>query len=992
MRSFLGLAALVLAASACSLTVPDPPERGTASTTGSGGSGVGGGEGGQGGSPPACGDGLVAQGEPCDDGNDVAGDGCDAACAEEAGYACSGEPSACAAVCGDGLLRGSEVCDDANLKAGDGCDGACAGEPGFDCTGEPSVCAAVCGDGLLRGDEGCDDGNASVGDGCDGCAVELGYVCSGEPSLCAATCGNGTLDPGEPCDDGNLLPSDGCGAGCSLELGFLCTGAPSACAPICGDGFVKGTESCDDGAALGGDGCSASCSVESGYTCVGFPSQCGAVCGDGLVRGSELCDDGGHAQGDGCASDCTLEYAYQCSGEPSACGTVCGDAAVGGAEACDDGNTADGDCCAASCASVPGCEIEQNDTASEATDFAANATLGVLYGFVSQPGDVDYYALTIPAGPKRSLVAEVVGGLAGTSCESGALDAWLSVFDATLDSRARDDDSGVEHCPRASTPSLDPGTYYVAVKASPFAPDLTFDYGLSVAWGTLGDGLVENGEECDDGNLVLGDGCDAQGRFEPVPEVEPNDLTTSATGPLVPPAVVKGQHGSLADVDLYRIELPTTADLRIEAWDYAGRGRCEQQAGSDTSLELLNAQGVVLASDEDGGPGLCPRLAPESDRALRGLAPGTYFLRSVAATTGTTVPVTYYQLLVDFDAACGDLLTQGYEECDGGPSCTASCTRIQSCGDGLLDAPESCDDGDAIPGDGCDVGCVLEASLTELEPNDTPSAADAASSSNPLLDLQSGAFLSGTLPTGSDVDLYRVLLPSTTTLALETWDDSGADCRSGLATIVSVRDAAGVTLLSDTAGAGAEACGALVGTFDAGTYYVAAQKNGIGAASSYTLGVRALADLGLESEPNFPVSLAIPLLGDEVFVRGTETGAGDLDAFAVTLTAGRSLRVELTEGGAETCESNEVDSRLWVYDATGALLATDDDSGRGLCSRLDGTGVSPDDAGLASLPAGTYYVVVGAASPASGDTTGVFDYRLAVSQRDPGCADCQGGP
>lgn len=59
-----------------------------------------------------CGDGVLGGDEDCDDGNTDPDDGCDAACAVEAGWACEGAgPSACAEVCGDGMLVGAEVCD-----------------------------------------------------------------------------------------------------------------------------------------------------------------------------------------------------------------------------------------------------------------------------------------------------------------------------------------------------------------------------------------------------------------------------------------------------------------------------------------------------------------------------------------------------------------------------------------------------------------------------------------------------------------------------------------------------------------------------------------------------------------------------------------------------------------------------------------------------------------------------------------------------------------
>lgn len=66
--------------------------------------------------------------ETCDDGGTVAGDGCSAACAIEAGYTCAGAPSACATTCGDGVKAGAEECDDGNAASADGCSAACVAE------------------------------------------------------------------------------------------------------------------------------------------------------------------------------------------------------------------------------------------------------------------------------------------------------------------------------------------------------------------------------------------------------------------------------------------------------------------------------------------------------------------------------------------------------------------------------------------------------------------------------------------------------------------------------------------------------------------------------------------------------------------------------------------------------------------------------------------------------------------------------------------------
>lgn len=55
------------------------------------------------------------------------------------GWSCVG--STCAPVCGDALLRGDETCDDGGAVDGDGCSAACRNEAGFVCGGD--ICVVV---------------------------------------------------------------------------------------------------------------------------------------------------------------------------------------------------------------------------------------------------------------------------------------------------------------------------------------------------------------------------------------------------------------------------------------------------------------------------------------------------------------------------------------------------------------------------------------------------------------------------------------------------------------------------------------------------------------------------------------------------------------------------------------------------------------------------------------------------------------------------------
>ena len=80
------------------------------------------------GDPVVCGDSAIGGAETCDDGNALAGDGCSATCAVEAGWTCATPGQPCTTTCGDGIKAGSEACDDGNLVSHDGCSSACVAE------------------------------------------------------------------------------------------------------------------------------------------------------------------------------------------------------------------------------------------------------------------------------------------------------------------------------------------------------------------------------------------------------------------------------------------------------------------------------------------------------------------------------------------------------------------------------------------------------------------------------------------------------------------------------------------------------------------------------------------------------------------------------------------------------------------------------------------------------------------------------------------------
>jgi cysteine-rich repeat protein len=323
---------------------------------------------------PGCGDRFVEpfRDEQCDDGNDVAGDGCDA-CVAEVGYVCFTFQPCLPTTCGnlsveiDFETRTGEACDDGNNNPNDGCH-ECQAQPGFICNPFDGFCQQqICGNNNLEQDpigrgEECDDGGRVPGDGCDAdCRAEDGFVCD-FGGCRPVVCGDGVIAfPVEGCDDGNTDSNDGCAGDCStFEPGFFCPREGSTCTPIvCGDGRIErdvfgNGEVCDDQNNDAGDGCF-NCQGEPGAICdergCRFP-----VCGDGIVEpfdrgGSEACDDGNDVDGDGCPADCSfVEAGFFCAagGEPCV-RVVCGDGTVFGDETCDDGNDDAGDGCSDVC-------------------------------------------------------------------------------------------------------------------------------------------------------------------------------------------------------------------------------------------------------------------------------------------------------------------------------------------------------------------------------------------------------------------------------------------------------------------------------------------------------------------------------------------------------------------------------------------------------------------------------------------------------------------
>ena len=489
-----------------------------------------------------CGDGIVNGTEECDEGIDIhvggtgGYDGCNANCTKTG-----------IATCGDGKLQSAyEECDDGNKRNGDGCNDKCIIENGWECSdrdGALSVCTAeTCGNAQMDSGEECDD--SMMPTMCLGCVAKNGFVCrlsvppcptNGTGNDCAAqnkTCiaitdmyGDGVVqDNFEACDDGNNVAGDGCHHG-QIERGYICPEAGKRCvAAACGDGIRAYGEECDDGNTADNDGCSARCKLEDGYRCKVIQNaktqccynytatngsaitakDCGSTpapkgtCGNRIVEEGEECD----TTASGCNTNCTLKAGWECqkdvyngSCQRYSCGDTLGNVTIPSgyntAKQCDDGNDSGGDGCSASCRVETGYHCGVYNDVYQCLRGRCND--GILdAGEECDDGNAKPNDGCSPSCKREVMFDEYIdddGIISYTPKCGDGITLWM------IPER---DDRGQYVC--KTIENKDPASPYTN------SADLKKHYGCTY-------GFVP-AEECDDGNLVSGDGCSSQCKVE----------------------------------------------------------------------------------------------------------------------------------------------------------------------------------------------------------------------------------------------------------------------------------------------------------------------------------------------------------------------------------------------------------------------------------------------------------------------------------------------
>jgi len=214
-----------------------------------------------------------------------------------------------------------------------------------------------------------------------------------------------------------------------------------------------------------------------------------------------------------------------------------------------------------------------------------------------------------------------------------------------------------------------------------------------------GDGERVPGEECDDGNGRMGDGCNGVCEQEPsfaCPEAGPCEPSNHCgdgaveTGEVCDDGNTTGGDGCSADcLTLEPSALCATPGVPHPVQCDCGDGQVARAEACD--------DGNVMSGD--GCTADCTRI----ELGWRCPVPGT---SCVAVETPPPAP------------GCGDGVVQEPETCDDGVNaseygptgCTPDCRVPPACGDGVRDEDwgEECDDGGLEPYDGCEPDCRVD--------------------------------------------------------------------------------------------------------------------------------------------------------------------------------------------------------------------------------------------------------------------------------------------
>ncbi|HYC56506.1 MAG TPA: M4 family metallopeptidase [Candidatus Binatia bacterium] len=601
--------------------------------------------------------------------------------------------SADCSVCGNAAVEIGEECDDGNGSAGDGCDDACLYEApdGWSCPPQ------WYGDGEC--DCGCDlldsDCPTPMATHCDfnGCFQGIPDPEDNTQCIPFGSCGDGAVGPAEECDDGNRDDDDGCDFFCHLEVpaGWTCKAdrfddgeCDCGCSKLDADCPSPDAVHCDNNVCPAGD------------PLPGDNTQCtGPTCGDGFLEEGEQCEDGNVAGGDGCGAQCSIETVALTLCTPHEDdGITAGKAEhfrftvpaaaivrleTGAASGCP-GNTT------LSLLTDGGLVLENHDSGAGNCSVIEQLLAAGTYRVAVQRYDsqaLPAYRLLVSSGACNGAVCgnSQVEPLeecdddnlaSDDGCSASCLWEIPAAWSCPRDSYGNgicDCGCGVTDvdCPDDSADACESDSCATTASPDEEAP-------ASCVSSQCGNGIYDQAEECEDGNVNIGDGCDPLCLYEAEPVTTcTTHFDTGITG--------------FSDTDRFSFTVTATSLVTLTTRPVSGLPEDTVLAFYTTNLQLL-AESVVS-----------PTSGNETQLAAV-LGPGRY-IAGVREWKGD--PFDRYLMRIDVGA------------------CSA-------CGDGMLQDGETCDDGagnSGASGSYCSHACVPAGCGAPLTRSGKPSASDA---------------------------------------------------------------------------------------------------------------------------------------------------------------------------------------------------------------------------------------------------------------------------
>jgi len=437
------------------------------------------------------------------------------------------------------------------------------------------------------------------------------------------------------------------------------------------------------------------------------------VCGDGNIDPGEECDDGNNIDGDGCSANCLTEEEPYCELELTK--TDSQDPVQPGDELVYHltlTNIGTADC--------TGEGVLLKDIFDEDTEYISASVSPflmslperqLLWNFgVLEPGETEEVDLTMLVSPDVECDSILINKAKFYSDQT----SWGEfVIEETAIACSYCGD-GVKQTPNDEGTGGPQNDGYEECDGQSGVSDhyICTDQCVLEYVPYCGDGNIDSGEECDDGNNIDGDGCSSTCQEEDYCELEftktddhdpvqPGDslvyhLTLTNTGTIN----CTGSGVLLKDVfDANTMFISSSVETMFVASDYILWNFGTMEPGDTESVDLT----MLVSENALCNSTLINQVKFYSDQTDW----GDFIIEETLVICDPADPY------------CGDGILDPNEECDDGNNidgddCSANCTiecgggDEPVCGDGDMEGDEECDDGNLTDGDGCSADCIIE--------------------------------------------------------------------------------------------------------------------------------------------------------------------------------------------------------------------------------------------------------------------------------------------